>query len=94
MTPKPIPEDKNIKRAIDKVMRLRQHDEVWEGTGRIGRMWITPKNKPSYRPYMIMFVSSDKSIVRSKLVESLPTPERMFEELLNAMRRQLFGKAW
>jgi hypothetical protein len=91
---KEMPSDQRIQRIPDKVLRLRQRDEVWEGTGRIARTWITPKNKPPYRPYMIMFVSGTKGILRSKLFDSPPTPERMFDELLNAMRRPLFGSGF
>jgi hypothetical protein len=92
--PKQMPDDKNIKRALEKALRLRQSDEVWEGTGRIARTWISPKNKPPYRPYVVMFASGEKGILRCELIDRPPTPERMFEELLNAMRRPFFGSGF
>jgi hypothetical protein len=91
MNPKPIPNQKRLKQTFDKVLRLQQHEEAWEGAGRIARMWIAPKNEPPYRPYMVMFVSAEKGILRAELVDSPPTPERLFEELLNAMLHPHLG---
>jgi Domain of unknown function (DUF6930) len=41
-----------------------------------------------------MFASGEKGILRCELIDRPPTPERMFEELLNAMRRPLFGSGF
>lgn len=87
-----MPIDKRLDSLLGKVRRLRQTDEVWEGSGRIARLWITPRNTPPYRPYLIIFVAADRGVIlRTKILDDPPTPDRMFEELLQAMHRPLWG---
>ena len=79
------------RQTFDKVLRLQQTDEAWEGTGRMARLWIAPGDRPPYRPYMVMFVSAEKGVLRTELLDSPPSAERLFEELLNAMHRPHLG---
>lgn len=86
-----MPERKKITTLLAKVSRLKQRDEIWEGTSRLGRYWITPENKPSYRPYMMLFTRPSGAILCNQVLATPPTADQMFEQLLKAMRRPLLG---
>ncbi len=83
--------EKQINRLLKKVARLKQRDEYWEGTSRLGRVWITPRKQAPYRPYVTLFASQGEKILRSKVSETALTFEQMFEELLQAMYRPSWG---
>ena len=44
--------EKRIGILRKKVSRLKQRDEYWEGTSRLGRMWIADDDEPPYRPHV------------------------------------------
>lgn len=83
--------EKQINRLLKKVGRLKQRDEYWEGTSRLGRVWIAPRNQPPYRPYLTLFVSQQDKVLRSNVLNEAPTTDQMFEELLQAMHRPTWG---
>ncbi len=83
--------DKSTDRLLEKVRRLRQSKETWEGSSRLGRTWITPRNQPPYRPYLILVANMAGAILRSQVMEKAPTPDQMFEQLLNAMLHPTLG---
>lgn len=83
--------DKQINRLLKKVRRLKQRDEYWEGTSRLGRMWITRRNNPPYRPNVILLVSQEDKVLRTRVLEAAPTSDQLFEELLRAMHRPTWG---
>ena len=87
----PVSGRKRMNRRLRQVRRLRQSDETWEGTSRLGRMWIAPRDGPPYRPYVNVFVSTTGTILRTVVLEEPPTPYRVFEDLLQAMRRPMLG---
>ncbi|MEA3407777.1 MAG: hypothetical protein U9R48_06830 [Chloroflexota bacterium] len=86
-----MPDKRHTYRLLQRLCRLRQTEEVWEGAARLGRMWITPRDEAPYRPYISMFVSQGASIVRVQILANAPTPERMFGELVRAMRHPILG---
>ena len=83
-------DNKRVNRLLQKVRTLRQCDESWEGTSRLARTWIIPRNKPPYRPYLFFVVTADGAILRCEVKQAL-TPEQLFEELLQAMCRPAWG---
>jgi len=83
--------DQRTDRLLEKVRRLRQSSETWEGTSRLARIWTTPRNQPPYRPYLILVANTAGAILRSQVLEKSPTPDQMFEELLNAMLHPALG---
>lgn len=83
--------DKRIDRLLEKVRRLRQSDETWEGSSRLGRTWITPRNQPPFRPYLILVANTTGAILCSQVMEQAPTPDQLFEQLLNAMLHPALG---
>jgi hypothetical protein len=80
-----------LERLLKYVQRLPQRDEYWVGTHRLARMWVTPRKAPPYRPYITVFLSQDDKIVRSAVQGQPPTAEALFEDLLRAMRRPVWG---
>src|SRR5216683_8134431 len=76
---------------LQHVQRLPQRDEYWVGTHRLARMWVTPCKAPPYRPYLTLVLSQEGKIVRSQVQRHPPTAETLFEELLRAMRRPVWG---
>ena len=86
-----IPNRKQARKIIDQVRRLPQDDDVWQATMRRVRTWIKRKNKPSYRPYVVMIISTNKArIVRTHLIEEPLSAKELFFELLQAMRRPMW----
>ncbi len=87
-----MPAEPHLARLLDRVRRLPQRDEAWEGSARHARTWITPRSGAPYRPYLVIFVTADAGkILDTKLGDDPPTPELIFEELLRAMRRPTLG---
>ena len=83
------------KDPLKKARRLRKTDETWQGTARLARTWITPRNQAPYRPYIIAFIEQDKDrIVRTDIVETQPTPVHVFETLIKAMTRPILAAGW
>jgi len=83
--------DQRIDRLLEKAQRLRQSNETWEAASRLGRTWITPRNTPAYRPYLILVTHTAGAILRIQVMEKSPTSDHMFEELLNAMLHPMLG---
>lgn len=77
--------------STEKIRRLKQTDEVWEGTTRLARFWVTPKNERPYRPHLMTFVSDRGKVIRTDVLEIHPTVGQTWEGLLKAMRRPVFG---
>jgi hypothetical protein len=82
---------RQLDRLVKHVQRLPQRDEYWVSTHRLARMWITPRTAPPYRPYVTILLSQDGKILRSNVQSHPPTAEALFEDLLRAMRRPLWG---
>jgi len=94
-------------RLVAEVRRLRQREEVWECSGRAARWWITPPGKLPRRPSVILIVAAHSGrVVRVEfdddpppaprptgfaLPPPVPTPEQVFAQLLQAMRRPASG---
>ncbi|NJM58482.1 MAG: hypothetical protein HC857_15145, partial [Synechococcales cyanobacterium RU_4_20] len=43
-----------ITKLLTKASNLKQKDETWEATVRLGRFWITPHRQPAYRPHITL----------------------------------------
>jgi uncharacterized protein DUF6930 len=82
---------RQLERLVQHVQRLPQRDEYWVSTHRLARMWVAPRKAPPYRPYMTLVLSQEGKIVRSQVQRHPPTAEALFEELLQAMRRPVWG---
>jgi len=80
-----------FKDPLEKIRRIKQTDEVWEGTTRLARMWVTPKNADPYRPYHLMFVSDTDQVVLTRIKNAPPTADQVCEALFKAMRRPGLG---
>src|SRR2546428_294609 len=82
---------RQVERLVQHVQRLPQRDEYWVGTHRLARLWVTPRTAPPYRPYLTLVLSQEGKIVRSQVQRHPPTAETLFEDLLQAMRRPVWG---
>ena len=80
-----------VERLVQHVQRLPQRDEYWVGTHRLARLWVTPRHASPYRPYLTLVLSQAGKIVRSQVQRHPPTAETLFEDLLQAMRRPVWG---
>ena len=84
-------ENRRVSRQLNRARRLKQRDETWEGTIRLGRVWITPRDKPPYRPYLNVLVSSTGAVLRTEILDEPPTPGQVFDMLLRTMRHPMPG---
>ncbi|PKO23305.1 MAG: hypothetical protein CVU38_04645 [Chloroflexi bacterium HGW-Chloroflexi-1] len=76
----------------EKAARLPQHDVTWQCTARRAPTWITPDDKPPYRPYLVLIIDAHADrIRRSNIQDDRLTPEGVMEQLLRAMSRPLLG---
>ncbi|MBN1428558.1 MAG: hypothetical protein JXB07_09235 [Anaerolineae bacterium] len=79
------------KEPLDKLRRLKQTDEIWEGSFKIARTWITKKKQPPHRPFIALFVDDTGRVLVSQMFEEYPTTDMIWELLCKAMRRPMFG---
>jgi hypothetical protein len=82
---------RQLEGLVQQVQRLPQRDEYWVGTHRLARMWVTSRKAPPYRPYVTLVLSQEGKIVRSQVQRHPPTAQMLFEELVRAMRRPVWG---
>lgn len=80
------------KSLLEKALKLPRTDETWQGAARLARVWITPRDRAPYRPYIILFMDQvhDK-VLGSHFVDTRPTPEEVLDFLLHAMMRPARG---
>lgn len=80
------------KTPFEKALKLRQTDETWQGAVRLMRVWITPPDRPPYRPYIILFVDQkNDKFMGTHNVEARPTPEEVLDTLIRVMTRPAPG---
>jgi len=84
-------DDARLLRLKQQVSKLPRHDECWEMSTWLGRMWVAEDGESPLRPYMSIIVNCDGLILRSKIHEQTPTVEMLFEELLEAMKHPMMG---
>ena len=73
---------------------LPQTSDLWFIATALLRLWITPPNAASYRPYMILVISRDTgAILANELTESEPAFDDLRQALLSAMQQPPRGVA-
>ena len=79
-------------KLADKLMKIRQGNNTWQCTLRRAPIWITPKNLPPYRPFIIMVVDQDSEmIIKTEMLDIRPTPQAFLTYLLNTMQGSLLS---
>lgn len=79
------------KDPVDRLRRLKQTDDIWEGTIRLARAWITPKNEEPFRPWLVAVVDKKGPMLVSKLSDDPPTNDAVWDAISRAMRRPMIG---
>jgi len=80
--------EKQFRRA----QRLKQKEITWLCTVRKAPAWITPKDQPPYRPYLVLVLEPEADKVRQhKILEERPPAETVLAILLKAMLRPVPG---
>jgi len=75
---------------IDQVRRLRQSATTWLCTARRAPTWIMPKDKPPYRPYVVLVLEQASNRIRqTRILDKQPTPEAVLDVLVKAMLSSL-----
>ncbi|MCX6032254.1 MAG: hypothetical protein NT169_23545 [Chloroflexi bacterium] len=78
--------------SLDKAAGLSQIHTTWHVTARRARVWITPKNKPAYRPYIVLAVDTSTNLIRcAQMEDDRLTAERTLAILADAMLKPTFG---
>lgn len=81
-----------FERSLAKVARLPQRNVTWQATARRARAWITPDDRPSYRPYTILVMDADTDLVRRNAIqEDRPAADDVLSQLLDAMLKPMLG---
>lgn len=77
---------------LDKLHKLRQSNAIWQCTARRAPFWITPKNRPPYRPFIILVVDQEtEMILKSDIQNERPTPEIVLGILFKTMQGALLN---
>lgn len=76
----------------NEIAALSQTNATWHVTVRRAPAWITPKNQPPYRPYLILVLDAQNGRIRQTAIkDDRPTPETVLEVLTQAMTRPVPG---
>lgn len=79
-------------KVLEKTARLPQTNATWHATARRAPAWITPRNKPPYRPYVILVLDTQADRIRqTKMEDDLPTPEVVLAALADAMQKPVLA---
>jgi hypothetical protein len=77
---------------LERVRQLRQSGVPWLCTARRAPFWIMPKDRPPYRPFVVLVLVQDTGLIRHTHVQGeRPTPESVLEVLVKAMYSPLLG---
>jgi hypothetical protein len=83
---------KMAQQSLDKVAGLPQTTAVWHATVRRAPAWITPKNKPPYRPFLTLVLDAAADRIRgSNMQDDRPGPELVLKTLTDAMLHPIVG---
>jgi len=81
-----------VKENVERVAHLPQDGSVWAVVARRARLWITPKGKTPYRPYLIMVMDVSNDFIRlGKVVDEPPDADVLLSNLIYAMRNPVAG---
>jgi hypothetical protein len=79
-------------KVLERAARLPQGNATWHATARRAPAWITPKNKPPYRPYVILVLDAQSDRIRqTKMEDDRPTPEVVLAALADAMQKPVLA---
>jgi len=81
----------NLHSLLTKASRLRQTKEIWEFASPLAWVWITPRQRAPYRPYLFIVVNTTGKALLSKTQKHLPNTDEMLATLLQAMVRPGLG---
>jgi len=77
---------------LDKLRKLRQSKATWQFTARRARFWITPKDRPFYRPFVTLVLDQETEFIYNTDVQNeRPTPEIILEILFKTMQGTLLN---
>lgn len=80
------------KKRAYRVRKLAQNQVTWYCSVRKAPTWITPDDRPPFRPYIVLVMDVDNDRVRqSMIMEENPTDGEVLAVLLKAMHRPMPG---
>jgi hypothetical protein len=72
---------------LNKLLKIRQGNAIWQCTLRRAPVWITPKKEPTYRPFILMVVDQDSQmVIKTEIVEKRPAPQAVLDHLFDTMQ--------
>lgn len=72
---------------VNKLLKIRQGDAVWQCTVRRAHLWITPKKQPAYRPFILLVAEQASGmILKTEIVDNRPAPQALLEHLFKTMQ--------
>ncbi|MBN1316853.1 MAG: hypothetical protein JXA42_15345 [Anaerolineales bacterium] len=77
-------------RDIKRATLLNQKKSVWLCSVRRSPIWITPRNAPYLRPYIVLVMDADADLVRhTESIEEYPTTDELMNHILRAMLKPM-----
>ncbi|ASC71185.1 hypothetical protein XM38_021370 [Halomicronema hongdechloris C2206] len=81
----------NLQSLLTKASRLRHSKEIWEFASPLAWVWVTPRQRAPYRPYLFIVVNTTGKALLSQTQEHPPDTDEMLATLLQAMVRPGLG---
>ena len=79
-------------RMLERAAKLKQTDAAWQATVRPAPAWVAEKDRPKYRPYVILVVDANSNLVRTiNIQEQRPTASALLSLLANGMTRPMIA---
>ncbi len=74
----------------NKLLKIRQGKAIWQCTVRRAPLWITPKEQPAYRPFILLVVDQESgNILKTEILAERRDPQAVLEHLLKTMQGTL-----
>jgi hypothetical protein len=72
---------------VNKLLKMRQGDAIWQCTVRRAPLWITPKKQPAYRPFILLVIDqASEMILKTEILDERPTPQILLNHLFKMMQ--------
>jgi len=77
---------------INKMLKIHQSSAIWQCSARRAHVWIGQKNRPPYRPFVLMVVDQgSEMILNTSLLDERPSPQTVFDYLCKTMQGTLLN---
>jgi hypothetical protein len=79
-------------RSLEKAAKLPQTTATWQATVRLAPAWVEQKDRPRYRPHLVLVLDAESGAIRMLMMEEQrPAAEAILSLLANAISKPMMG---